>query len=104
MSNIVEHPKAQELLAAATVEPDDVRACAQRLQRFLESYGPLFQRQEQRDHALLILQGKLSALPRKTAEPIAHQAGVPRKPVQSFLGAGTWADDPLLDQLRAEVR
>lgn len=41
----------------------------------------------------MVIQGKLSKLERKTAEPIAYLAGRERKPVQHFVGAGCWDDE-----------
>src|SRR5688572_7736387 len=74
-----------------------------RLEEFLQRYLPCFWRHEQRQLATLVLAGKLSNLERKTAEPIARQAGRHRKPVQHFVGAGKWNDDALLDALRDHV-
>jgi hypothetical protein len=60
---------------------------------FLQRYLPRFYRSEQHDLARVVLEGKLRNLQRKTAEPIACQAGRPRKPVQHFIGAGGWNDE-----------
>src|SRR4029077_8309233 len=40
---------------------------------------------------------------RKTSEPIASQAGRPRKPVQHFVGAGKWDDEAVMAELRRHV-
>jgi SRSO17 transposase len=104
MATILEHPEAQELLEAATITPEEVSGCAGRLHAFLSRYLPLFRRSEQRDNATLVIHGKLSGLQRKTSEPIAIQAGVHRKPVQSFVGAGAWDDEAFLAELRCHVR
>ena len=79
MATILEHPEAQALLEAATLTPEQVNACSRRLRVFLPRYLALFARSEQRDHATVILEGKLSGLDRKTSEPIANQADVPRR-------------------------
>jgi SRSO17 transposase len=100
---ILEHPQAQALLADATLSADDVRSCACALTAFAQRYLPLFHRSEQRDHALTILQGKLSGLQRKTTEPIAHQAGLKRRNLQLFVGDGGWHDDPIRGELRRQV-
>src|SRR5215831_8870568 len=89
-TSLLERPEAQALLAEAEVSAADVRGCRSRLRRFLERYLPLFYRQEQRELAEVVVQGKLSNLQRKTSEPIAYQAGRHRKPVQHFVGAGAW--------------
>ena len=80
-----------------------VRGCRRRLTRFLEQYLPVFYRQEQRENARLVIEGRLSHLERKTSEPIARQAGVQRKPVQQFVGAGKWNDEAVMGELRHHV-
>ncbi len=101
--DILDHPQAQALLADAELSADDVRACAGHLTAFAQRYLPLFQRTEQRDHALAVLRGKLTGLQRKTTEPIATQAGQKRRPLQLFVGAGGWDDRAVLDELRRHV-
>jgi SRSO17 transposase len=46
----------------------------------------------------------LSGLERKTCEPIAIAAGLPRKPIQFFVGAGLWDDEAVMGELRLHVR
>jgi SRSO17 transposase len=104
MSTILEHPEAQALLEQTTVTADDVRDLARRLTPFLQRYLPLFYRDEQRDHAATILQGKFTGLQRKTTEPIARQAKLKRRPLQHFLGAGKWDDTALRRELCRHVR
>src|SRR5262249_48797489 len=41
----------------------------------------------------LVVRGRLGGLERKTSEPIAIEAGLPRKPVQVFVGSGKWGDE-----------
>jgi SRSO17 transposase len=101
--SLLEHPTAQALLADAEVSAADVVGCRHRLQAFLQRYLPCFYRVEQHELALVVVQGKLSNLQRKTAEPIAYQAGRHRKPVQHFVGAGRWDDDAVLAELRRHV-
>ena len=64
---------------------------------------PRFYREEQRELAQVILQGKLSNLQRKTSEPIAYLANRERKPVQHFVGAGAWDDESVMAELRRHV-
>jgi SRSO17 transposase len=101
--SLLEHPQAQALLDDATVRPTDVRGCQEHVSQFLQRYLPLFYRRELRELATVVIQGRLSGLERKTSEPIAHQAGRPRKPVQHFVGAGAWDDEAVLAQLRRHV-
>jgi SRSO17 transposase len=101
--SLLEHPTAQALLADAEVSAVDVSTCRRRLESFLQRYLPRFYRVEQHDLARVVLQGKLSTLQRKTSEPIAAQAGRPRKPVQHFVGAGAWDDEAVMAELRRHV-
>ena len=95
--------EARVLLDDATLAASTVRGCRGRLKGFLERYLPLFYRYEQRDLAELVLAGRLSHLERKTSEPIARRAGVARKPVQHFVGAGGWDDDAVQGEVRRHV-
>jgi SRSO17 transposase len=102
-TSLLERPEAQALLADAQVSAGDVRGCGYRLHDFLERYLPRFYREEQRELAEVVLQGKLSKLQRKTSEPIAYLAGRQRKPVQHFVGAGAWDDEAVMAELRSHV-
>jgi SRSO17 transposase len=101
--SLLEHPQAVALLADAIVSADDVRSCRDHLARFLKRYLPIFQRSEQRDHAGAYLRGLLSGLQRKSIEPIAGQAGIPRKNLQMFVGQGAWDDEEVTSELRRDV-
>ena len=101
--SILNRPEAQRLLDDAQVRVEDVRGCRGRLNRFLQSYLPLFYRSEQRDNAVIVVEGLLSGLERKTAEPIAAAHGVQRKPIQFFVGSGKWDDEAVMARLRAHV-
>jgi SRSO17 transposase len=101
--SLLEHPTAQALLADAEVSAAAVAGCGRRLEDFLHRYLPRFYRVEQHELARVVLRGKLSGLQRKTAEPIAYQAGRPRKPVQHFVGAGKWDDEAVMAELRRHV-
>jgi SRSO17 transposase len=101
--SLLERPQAQALLADATLRPADVRSCQEHLTAFLQRYLPLFYRRELRELATVVIQGRLSALERKTSEPIAHQAGRHRKPVQHFVGQGAWDDEAVMAELRQHV-
>ncbi|HSC58862.1 MAG TPA: IS701 family transposase [Gemmatimonadales bacterium] len=102
--SLLDHPEAQALLADAVVLPEDVRGLRDHLTRFLERYLPRFYRQEQRGHAAAFVRGLLSGLERKSAEPIARQAGIPRKNLQYFVGCGAWDDEAVMAELRGHVR
>jgi SRSO17 transposase len=101
--SLLEHPKAQELLADATLSAAAVCHCRDHLTQFLQRYLPLFYREEQRELATVVIQGRLSGLKRKTSEPIAYLADRERKPVQHFVGAGAWDDEAVMAGLRGHV-
>jgi SRSO17 transposase len=101
--SLLEHPEAAALLADATVSTEDVRECRSHLARFLKRYLPAFRRQEQRDHAAAFVRGLLSGLQRKSVEPIARQAGIPRKNLQMFVGQGAWDDEAITSEMRRHV-
>jgi SRSO17 transposase len=101
--SLLEHATAQALLADAEVSARAVSGCRQRLETFVQRYLPRFYRVEQHELALVVLQGKLSKLQRKTSEPIAYQAGRARKPVQHFVGAASWDDEGVMAELRQHV-
>jgi SRSO17 transposase len=73
------------------------------LRGFLERYLPLFYREEQRELAVVTIEGKLSGLERKTCEPIATQSNLHRKPLQNFVGAGKWNDEAVMAEIRGHV-
>jgi SRSO17 transposase len=100
---LLERPEAQALLNDAELHPATVRGCEERLTSFLQRYLPLFYRVEQRDHARVVIEGKLSGLERKTCEPIARRVGEKRKPIQIFVGAGAWDDEAVMRELRVDV-
>jgi SRSO17 transposase len=102
--SLLEHPEAQALLDDATVSADTVRSCTDRLTGFLQRYLPRFYRSEQRANAVTVIRGLLSGLERKTCEPIAIEAGLARKPIQFFVGAGKWDDEDVMAEVRAHVR
>lgn len=101
--SLLERPEAQELLENAGVTSQTVRGCADHLTRFLARYLPLFGRAEQRKHARLAVEGRLGGLERKTTEPIAREANVPRRGLQRFVGAGQWDDETVMAESRREV-
>jgi SRSO17 transposase len=102
--SILDHPQAQALLNDAILTPEAVQGCSDRLTGFLQRYLPKFYRAEHRANAVRVIRGLLSGLERKTCEPIAIQAELPRKPIQFFVGAGKWDDESVMTELREHVR
>jgi len=102
--SLLHKPEAQVLLNDANLTADAVRGCADRLTGFLQRYLPQFYRVEQRRNATLVIRGLISGLERKTCEPIAIAAKLPRKPIQFFVGSGKWDDEAVMTELRLHVR
>ena len=102
--SLLDKAEAQVLLNDANLTADAVRGCADRLTDFLQRYLPQFYRVEQRHNATLVIRGLISGLERKTCEPIAIAAQLPRKPVQTFVGSGKWDDEAVMTELRLHVR
>jgi SRSO17 transposase len=102
-TSLLDEPEAKALLADARIEAKQVEGCGQRLERFLRRYLPWFYRKEQRVNARIVIKGLLSGLERKTAEPIAREHGVHRKPIQFFVGRGLWDDEAVMAELRRHV-
>jgi SRSO17 transposase len=102
--SVLEHPMAQILLEQAVLRPSAVRGCEDRLTRYLQRYLPCFYRKEQRENALVVIEGLLSGLERKTCEPIAREHGMQRKPIQFFVGNGAWEDEAVMAELRRHVK
>ena len=102
--SLLDHPEAQALLADAILTPEAVEGCQGRLTAFLQRYLPQFYRIEHRGHAITVIRGLLSGLERKTCEPIASQAGLHRKTIQTFVGSGAWDDEAVMGELRQHVR
>lgn len=103
MASLLDHPAALALLEPTAVAPSALRSTVERLDVFLDRYRPHFLRTEHRHNVLLVLRGKLSGLERKTCEPLARDAGVPRRTVQQFVGAGCWSDTAVRAELQAHV-
>src|SRR5260370_31554745 len=101
---LLQPPEAPALWNDATVSADTVADCTDRLTGFLRRYLPKFYRAEQRHNATTVIRGLLSGLERKTCEPIAIEAGLERKPIQFFVGAGKWDDEAVMAELRLHVR
>jgi len=70
---------------------------------FLEPYLPIFHRTDMALTAWLYLQGLLSNLPRKSAEPIAELHDVDRKVLQRFVGCSPWEDHKIRGKMIEDV-
>jgi SRSO17 transposase len=75
----------------------------EQVKSFLEPYFPLFHRTDIALTAWLYLQGLLSSLPRKSAEPIAQLHDLERKVLQRFVGVSPWSDRRIREKLLDDV-
>jgi SRSO17 transposase len=80
-----------------------IRRLGPMLDRFLAHFDDCFCRRPTRQHLAAYVRGLLSDLPRKPAEPIALDQGVPVRTLQEFLGAHRWDHGRLRDRLQQLV-
>jgi SRSO17 transposase len=95
--------KAAAVQGPALMEGRDLTSLVSSLDRFLDPYRALMARGEQRKHLGVLVSGLLSDLERKSVEPIAVRSGLPRRPLQRFVGAGRWDDRLVREMIRTEA-
>lgn len=97
-------PRTNQLLPEPIViPPSGLEGVLEKIWDFLQPYLPLFHRTDMALTAWLYLQGLLSQLPRKSAEPIAQICDIDRKVVQRFVGVSPWSDRKVRDGLLEDV-
>ena len=82
---------------------ETLRGLRAQLDDFLREFDGSFVSSQSRQHLATFVCGQLSALPRKSAEPIALEAGVPPRTLQEFLSLHKWGAESLCRTLRAIV-
>ena len=82
---------------------EQVQALGPAFTAFLRPLQPFFHDPKIVQHFQSYTRGLLSDLPRKTAEPIALQAGVPPRTLQQFLKACLWDDVGLVDEVQRQL-
>ena len=80
-----------------------IRGLKNRLHHYLQEFAPCFGRQDTRAHLKTYVSGQLSALERKSVEPIALEAGMPARTLQEFLSQHCWDHERMVDDLQALV-
>ena len=95
--------RLRELLDECETPPAVFAGMIERLRSFAQPFVAALQRQEQRDHAHIYLQGLLSDLQRKNTESIAYRYDQDRRALQNFLGLSGWDPAPLLRELNRQV-
>jgi SRSO17 transposase len=83
---------------------DQIRDIGPEFTTFLRPFERFFDTLKTVRHFRAYTHGLLSALPRKTAEPIAIQAGTPPRNLQQFLKACLWDHAGLTDAVQQTVR
>jgi SRSO17 transposase len=83
---------------------DQVQALGPTFTAFLQPFEPFFDTLKTVRHFRTYTRGLLSDLPRKTAEPIAIQAGTAPRNLQQFLKACLWDHAGLTDAVQRTVR
>ncbi|HEX4589262.1 MAG TPA: IS701 family transposase [Gemmataceae bacterium] len=83
---------------------DQVQTLGPALTAFLRPFEPFFETLKTVRHFRAYTRGLLSDLPRKTAEPIAVQAGTPPRNLQQFLKACLWDHAGLTDAVQRTIR
>ena len=83
---------------------EQVQALGPALTEFLRPLQRFFDNPKTVRHLQNYTRGLLSDLPRKTAEPIALQAGVPARNIQQFLKACLWDHDGLVNEMQRRLR
>jgi SRSO17 transposase len=85
------------------MDAQQIRSLKPKLVRFVKRFDDCFDRRDTRGHMVVYVEGQLSALHRKSVEPIAKQAGVPVRTLQEFLSLSRWNEDRLRERLQKIV-
>lgn len=91
------------IISSVEVRPSQIASSVSGLGYYLRRYTRHLHRVELREDARLYVQGQLSDLDRKTAEPIARFHGVNRFRIQKFVGLRLWDDETIREELRRSV-
>src|SRR6476659_3874709 len=83
---------------------DQIQTLGPAIAAFLQPLERFFYTLKTVRHFRAYTRGLLSDLPRKTAEPIANQAGTPPRNLQQFLKACLWDHAGLTDAVQQTVR
>lgn len=92
-----------EKLPGCELTAEQLLPSLERMKEFLEPFKATLARIEQKNSLEVCVRGRLSTLERRTLEPIATAHGLPRRPIQRFVGDGPWDEQPMIGELRAQV-
>jgi SRSO17 transposase len=90
--------------ALGEVSRRDVAESMRMIRRYARPYYDLLARTELSEHLREMVVGLTSDLERKSVEPIAVMHGVERRTLEHFVGGSRWDWNPLMAQLRREVK
>lgn len=82
---------------------DQMLSLEKPLAEFLKEFDSCFSRTEPRRRLATYVDGQLSNLPRKSIEPMADRAGMPRRTLQEFVSWSRWPAEKLRDRLQMVV-
>jgi SRSO17 transposase len=82
------------------MDVQQIRRLKPKLERFIKRFDDCFDRRDTRGHMAVYVEGQLSALHRKSVEPIAKQAKVAVRTLQEFVSLSRWKEDRLRDRLQ----
>ena len=80
------------------MDATEIAGLESELVEFLGEFDDCFGRSEPREHLRTYVSGQLSALQRKSVEPIALAADVPPRTLQRFLESIEWDEERLRDK------
>src|SRR5882672_4809180 len=95
--------RREEILSDGIVSPDVFNPMVDYLRDFVVPYQRALEAEVSGRHVHLYLQGLLSHVDRKNAEPIATLVDVDRQVLQDFIGTAPWDHRPLITVLVGEV-
>ena len=103
MAGVVEVPLRRTWEDECRLDEAQVTEVVDELFNFIEPYAALLRRREQREHVTDYVTGRFRHLVRRTIEPIAQAEQKNHEPLQKFIGAGKWSDEPIRNQMVADV-
>jgi SRSO17 transposase len=85
------------------MDASQIRELEPALIEYLRRFDACFARKDTRAHLTVYVRGQLSALERKSVEPIALEAGVAVRTLQEFLSQHVWNEERVAERLQQIV-
>jgi SRSO17 transposase len=83
--------------------PQEIESLGPELATFLDGFADCFGRSETRGKLATYVRGQLSDRDRKSAEPIALDAGISPRSLQEFLGSDQWDNEAARDRIAGMI-